>query len=320
MKSFSLSVYEVTINRYLRKEELQNLSDYDNGKNFLKEFDSMFLSWKKDLARSVVKDAEAKKASRIKKDSQGEWLYFYHETYVDGIIESGEYGTQEDIVNIETGESKYTKTAEDVALVPFYFMLYIEPNSTKGYLILERIGNNGILSIIDKAIRDFRKPYIQDKSLTLNIRPCLVPKILEFNLSSVGGAKKVVLKGVNSNQFKNMQIEDSFADCRTEVSFNAPRNKFISKVTKILDNLKNKKEEEPFKVNNIECADVAFELDINGSHRTVTIAKLSNLGMNIDVTSEIVTDATGYPTYESLASQAHTILSYLLVNNKNGND
>lgn len=47
MKSFSLSVYEVTINRYLRKEELQNLSDYDNGKNFLKEFDSMFLSWKK---------------------------------------------------------------------------------------------------------------------------------------------------------------------------------------------------------------------------------------------------------------------------------
>ena len=28
MKSFSLSVYEVTINRYLRKEELQNLSDY----------------------------------------------------------------------------------------------------------------------------------------------------------------------------------------------------------------------------------------------------------------------------------------------------
>ena len=36
MKSFSLSVYEVTINRYLRKEELQNLSDYDNGKNFLK--------------------------------------------------------------------------------------------------------------------------------------------------------------------------------------------------------------------------------------------------------------------------------------------
>lgn len=67
MKSFSLSVYEVTINRYLRKEELQNLSDYDNGKNFLKEFDSMFLSWKKDLARSVVKDAEAKKASRIKK-------------------------------------------------------------------------------------------------------------------------------------------------------------------------------------------------------------------------------------------------------------
>ena len=86
----------------------------------------MFISWKdNNTANPVVKDVNAKKVSRLKMDSNGEWIYHFHQTYIDGIIESGDYGTQEDIIDIETGTSKYTKTGTDASLVPFYFMLYI---------------------------------------------------------------------------------------------------------------------------------------------------------------------------------------------------
>lgn len=317
MSSFSLSVYRLTINKRQKKEQTENLSNFDNGKNLLKLVDSMFKSWKDDKDYNVFKDDEAKKASRLQKDLQGNWIYHCHQTYIDGIIESGDYGTQEDIIDIETGKAKYTKTTKDAALVPFYFMLYIEPNTCEGFLILERIGNIGVFSVLEKSIRGYLVPLMNER-LTLNIVPYIVPQILEMNLAAVGGAKKIVLKGVGKNQFKDMQIANNFAGCSTEVSFIAPKNKFIQEVKNVIESLKGKKENEPYKVNNVECRDVAFELDIHGSRRTISVAKMTSIGMNVDITNKVETDATGYATYLSLKSEADKILSYLI--NKQNNE
>ena len=314
MNSYSLSVYQITINKRLKKENLENLSNFDGGKDFLTLVDTMFNSWCADLMQKVVKDAENKKVSRLRKDANGVWIYHRHQTYIDGIIESGEYGTQEDIINIETGEAKYTKTKNDAALVPFFFMMYIEPNTEKGYLILERIGNIGIYSVLERSIREFIAPQMSDR-FTLNIVPYLVPQVLEMNLAAVGGAKKVVLRGVGSAQFKNMKTDNNFSECSTEVSFIAPKNKFIQQVLNVIQTLNGKKANEPYKVNNIECQDVAFELDINGRQRTISVARMTSIGMNIDITKQVNNDVTGYPSYDSLFEQANTIISYLITKN-----
>lgn len=311
MNSYSLSIYQITINKRLKKDDLENLSNFDGGKNFLTLVDTMFNSWRDDLTRKVVKDTENKKVSRLRKDASGGWIYHRHQTYIDGIIESGEYGTQEEIINIETGEAKYTKTKNDAALVPFYFMMYIEPNTEKGYLVLERIG---IYSVLEHSIREFFAPQMTDR-FTLSIVPYLVPQVLKMNLAAVGGAKKVVLRGVGSNQFKDMKEDNNFSECSTEVSFVAPKNKFIQQVNEVIQSLKGKKEDEPYRVNNIECQDVAFELDINGSRRTISVAKMTSIGMNIDITKQVQNDATGYPSYKSLLEQANVIISYLITKN-----
>lgn len=315
MNSYSLSIYQITINKRLKKDDLENLSNFDGGKDLLTLVDTMFNSWRDDLTRKVVNDTENKKVSRLRKDSDGNWIYHRHQTYIDGIIESGEYGTQEEIINIETGEAKYTKTKKDAALVPFYFMMYVEPNTEKGYLILERIGNIGVYSVLERSIREFIAPQMSDR-FTLSIVPYLVPQVLEMNLAAVGGAKKVVLRGVDSSQFKNMKTDISFSECSTEVSFIAPKNKFIQQVKDVLQSLKSKKENEPYKVNNIECQDVAFELDINGYRRTISVAKMTSIGMNIDITKQVSNDVTGYPSYKSLFDQANIIISYLIAKNK----
>lgn len=315
MNSYSLSVYQITINKHLKKDDLENLSNFDGGKDFLNLVDTMFYSWRDNLIQKVVKDAENKKVSRLRKDANGGWIYHRHQTYIDGIIESGEYGTQEEIINIETGEAKYTKTKDDAALVPFYFMMYIEPNTEKGYLILERIGNIGIYSVLERSIREFIAPQMSER-FTLCVVPYLVPQVLEMNLAAVGGAKKVVLRGVDSSQFKDMKADNNFSGCSTEVSFIAPKNKFIQQVKDVIQSLKGKREDEPYKVNNIECQDVAFELDINGSRRTISVAKMTSIGMNIDITKQVHNDVTGYPSYQSLFDQANIIISYLIAKNK----
>ena len=314
MNSYSLSVYRITLNKHLKKDILENLSNFDNGKDFLSLIDMMFSFWKKDENdNNIIKDENAKKVSRLKKGAQGNWIYHRHQTYIDGIIESGDYGTQESIIDIETGKPKYTKTPKDAALVPFYFMIYIEPNTPEGFLILERIGNIGILSVFDKAIR-YIIGTMTDESLTLRIEPYLVPQLLKINLAAVSGAKRVVLKGVKDNQFKGKITSKNFAGCRTEVSFIAPKKKYIQEITNFIDSLRGKKQNEPYKVNNVECTDVAFELDINGSQRTISLAKMTNIGMNVDITRNVTIDGTGYPVYSSLLNEANVILSYLVKN------
>ena len=311
MNSISLNVYEITITKANEKEELV-LSDYDNGKSLLQQLDTMFNSWKTDLTR----DIGSKKVSRLKKrDNEDKWYYHLTANYIDGIIDSGDYGTQEDIIDIETGKSKYTKTPQDATLIPFYFMIYIEPNSTIGYILIERISNVGIASVLSKAIREYIHPLLSERH-TLHIQPSLVPKILKINLAAYSGTKKIILRGVGRDQFKNPQTMPTLSECKTDVSFIAPKNEFIHKAKEIFDNLRGKKKEEPYKVDNIECQDVAFEIDINGKRRTISVAKLINIGMNVDITHHVELDSTGYPTYSSLSNNAHEILTYIKESNE----
>gem|GEM_PF-4438428 len=68
-------------------------------------------------------------------------------TQICGIIQYGEGGTREDIVDIETKNKEFEKTTKQAGLMNFYFMVYIPENSDIGYLILQRIQNKGIKGI-----------------------------------------------------------------------------------------------------------------------------------------------------------------------------
>ena len=319
MNTFSLSIYRIKIYKRFNKKENVILSDYDNGKSFLEQIDAMFQAWEVNPNNVLYKDDKAQKVSRIQKDAHGNNIYYKHETYIDGIIESGDYGTQEDIIDIETGKSKYTKTLQDATLIPFYFMIYVLPHSSEGYLIVERIGTLGISNLLKTAIINFIGPQLIE-NYTLSIEPYLVPQILKIRLDAVGGAKKVRLKGVDKNQFKDLITEQNFGECTTEVIFAARKNKTIPDIIPIINKLKSAKDKnEPIRINNIECTDVAFELDINGKARTITVADMKNIGTNLDITQQAELGPTNYPTYDCLNREAHTILSYLM-NKENHNE
>lgn len=315
MRSYSLSVYRIRIYRQYKKEETVNLSDYDYGKCFLNQVDDLFSSWKIKEDNPIKDENVFKKVSRLKKDGEGEWIYHKFATYIDGIIESGEYGTQEEIIDIRTGESKYTKTKNDATLVPFYFMIYVEQDSNEAYLLLERIGNDGIFSVIKSAITKSISPQLTE-NYTISIEPYLVPEILNINFNAAGGAKKIILKGIGQNQFKDFQSDQILEGCHTEISFIAPKNKMFNNVIPFINALnKRKNNNEPLKVNNIECQDVSFELNILGRPRIVTVANLTKIGMNVDISKLVkIEEQTGYPSYKSLNEEAHIILSYILKN------
>ena len=126
--TYSLAIYAITISKRGERQDTQVLSDYDNGYDFLSEMHDLFKSWCYDSERGdnfipVNKDLDY--AFRIAQNHDNHPLLHRMGRYLKGTIEAGEFGTREDVVNVNTGEVRYSKTRIDAVMRPFYFMFYI---------------------------------------------------------------------------------------------------------------------------------------------------------------------------------------------------
>ena len=316
--NFSLSIYRISINKRLSTNEMEWLSDYDCGKDFLVQLDQLFQGWKFEKTQknvpAIAKDEEEKKISRILKKPDGSFEYYSLGRCLSGIIESGEFGTEENIIDSITGELKYRKTALDAQMIPFFFMFNIPEHSSYGYLVIEKIGNNGIYSVLKKAIEEHVGQTL-DENLVLKINPFMLPEVYDKNMSVVSDAKKVILRNAKSRNLTLSDITENLVeghdDLQTDIVFKAPRNGVIP-IRKWLDKLNSsKKEREGYTFQGIEYADVAFELMIGGKVKTVSIAKIIGLGTNLEVTDNVSLGDNGYPTYESLKNEALKLVSYI---------
>ena len=293
------------------------LSDYDNGKDLLAQVKELLDIWKfeniKEDSPTIAKDEDEKKISRILQNADGSFELHSLGRCISGIIESGEFGTEENIINSNTGELKYRKRAEDAQMIPFFFLFNIPEHSYYGYLIIERIRNVGIYSILTKAIQKHIERKIH-ANLVLKIEPFMIQEVFNRNLSVISEAKKVILRRVYSQKLNLSQIAENLVegdDVQTDVVYRAPRNRFLQ-VKQWIDKLnasKNKKGGYTFQ--NIEYADVAFELKIGGKVKTVSIAKINGLGTNLEITDNVELGVNGYPTYNSLKTEAQRLLSFI---------
>ncbi|MDE6527435.1 MAG: hypothetical protein K2L78_00100 [Muribaculaceae bacterium] len=280
--------------------------------------DGMFSVWqqrgyKSSRQKAMGNGAEADlRISRIKQLADGTFAKYLTGRYLSGIIESGEYGTEESIIDSETGKLKYRKEKGDAPMIPFYFMFRIPDNSRYGYLILERIGNIGISTVLTEAMKT--EVLLQAGwRYVLNVEPYMIDEVFERNLSLVSDARKVILRGVSNASATLRDITGSLIDddVRGDMVFSAGRNRSFN-IREWLYKLNSRKNRQaPYSFRNLECVDVAFELKIGGKERTISIGKISNLGTNMEITDKVSFGPDGYPTFDSLNNEAQQLLSYI---------
>ena len=316
MKNYSLSIYRISINKRLDKNDRVILSDYDYGNDLLSQLNEFFNTLKieqfSNESSSIIKDDEEKKISRIFKNQNGLFELHTLSIYISGIIESGEFGTEENIIDSNTGQLKYRKKSIDAQMIPFFFMFNIPENSPYGYMVIERIGNIGIFSTLTKSIQKFLAPLIQD-NVVLKIEPFFIQEVMDRNLNVISEAKKVIIKGVRNKDLGIAKITDNLItdDIQADIVYKAPRNGSIQ-IRSLLDKLKpSKNKKDLYTFPNIEYADIAFELKLGGKTKTISIGNINNLGTNLEITESITIGSNGYPTYESILQEAQKLLSYI---------
>lgn len=323
-QSYSLALYSIIINRRGDKRDRIVLTDFLNGNNLYDIAYQMLASIKynseKDQEKKIIAnktDIEEKRFFRIMKDEKGDCL-FSKRPYLTGIIESGEYGTEENIVNVETGETN-KKSLKDALLRPFYFMLYVPKGGKRAILLLERISNIGILTVFEKRLQETISAKIGEESwgLVVTIEPIAIENVLKKHLQNIGGAKKVILNQVAFKDITASKISDGELSndeiANTQVIFSASRNKNIN-VLSWLNKIKERRESESgtnhiYSVSGVEYHDVKFEVEIGGSVRTISMQDISKLGTYIDITDKIELATNGYPTFASIDKQANELIT-----------
>lgn len=318
MATFSLSLYRISINRVNSPDELMTLDCFDNGLNIADIINSMLTVWHTSLHNSggysfgvgALSDSTPR-VSRIKQSPSDGFVHYRAGGYISGIIESGAYGTEQSIVDQKSGAESYHKIKDDAALVPFYFCFYFPRNSRFGYLLLERIGNDGIFTMISDAIRSEVNKYISGR-YTLKILPYMLDWVFDRNVNSLMDASKIFLRGVRSDVFKaGFPLASRTGDgyIETEVVLSMRGMKSVIALDILRDLIRRHSKRQRLEVDGVECADVAFQVKIGGRKRKVSIARLENLGTNLDVTHEVTVSHDGYPTYDSIHKEANRIIS-----------
>ena len=328
-QTYSLALYSITIHKYLDRSKQLVLTDFYNGNNLYEIALEMFSSikYKKEVEDKKQNldgknDKKEKKFFRIMKVGDSDVLKCSG-AYITGLIESGEYGTEENIVNVETGGSSI-KTLNDALLRPFYFMLYIPKGCKRAILLLERISNIGILTVFEKKLQEAVSKKIGNevKDYVITIAPLAIESVMKKHMAILGGAKKVILSRVSFADITPSKISDGELNDNefgsSELVFNAPRDKDINilpwfnkiKGKFYRENDKTKKKKETLiSVEGMQFGDVKFAINVGGSLRTISMQDIGKLGTYMDVTQRIKIDKNGYPTFDSIDDEAHRLIS-----------
>ena len=203
-QTYSLSVYAISLNTRGKRNETQILSDFNNGQDLLEHINNMMNNWKMDQNRGdqyvpVNLDGNNNEgnAFRLSRKQDGSYELYRRGRYLSGIIETGEYGTQEEGVNVTTGEVVFQKHHEEALMKPFYFMFYIPDESQLGFLIVERISNYGIITLLSNAIIKYCGMTHSFNNYVLKISPISIHKLVDEKMRALSyEAKKIELRKV----------------------------------------------------------------------------------------------------------------------------
>lgn len=313
--SFSLAYYSITLN-IRNSKDLVELSDYRRGNDYLDVIYDIVSGWKYETANlKISKEKDFQKVFRIKKDENGNDMLYRQGRFIDGILESGDYGSEEPVVDITTGEARHTKKTTESLLKPFYFLFYVPKNSVYGFLILERIGTLGIYTIINKALLDYFKSK-EDFGLSLKVLPLTSKEANKKYRKLINyEARQVVLhnvrkEGVNISKMTGNTIEDKTVGY-TDIVYHAPIGETI-KIGSWLDSLK-KNDRGFFGLESTgQFSDVDFIVDINGKPKKLSMNRMDNLGTVFDITDAVSKYIVkGYPSFRAVQKEAMEVISDL---------
>lgn len=234
---------------------------------------------------------------------------------LSGIIQTGQYGYESDLINVKTTAVVYKREKDDAEMLPFYFYFEIPDGVEDGIVILQRTGALGIRKILHWVLKlAFENKYPEFK---LRLSPIVVESEVERFLKGKIQKIQFIKKDIPSD------IVDSYDKGHKEVHGTMsltlratkdgvlPMNTWLTKIFRdrnvggvfVLG-------DEEFAYNNIKA-----QVKLGYATRTINAADPARIRSYFDITDTVKMGRDGHPQYNSIKEEAdklsanlHTVL------------
>jgi hypothetical protein len=297
----SLAAYNIKVWNTSDKD-FEVLSDFDAEESDLLEFLHSILL---DIKNDTLDQEELQQAmSVLKLDKQSRTLA--------GLIETGEYGRESNIINVETKKTVYRRKKEDAEMWPFYFFIEVPEGTEDGLLILQRTSVYGIRKVLHWVLNTaFTEQY---PDLRLRLLPLVdqeeLEKFVKGRVQKVSFIRKSIPRDVADTYDRGHQeVRGS-----TELVIHAtrgdglPMNNWLSRIfrTKQPAGVFALDEREKFVYENVKA-----KVKVGYSTRTLDVANPIRLRSYYDVTDTVNMGSGGHPTYASIHAEAQKLITKL---------
>lgn len=282
----------------LKLDKLPNGYDfYDIFNNFLNSLSS----------NAVINDYEKNilQATSIDTDK--------NQRLITGTIDSGVYGINSKLIDINTRKTSYIRNEYDAETLPFYFMVTLPKGRDEGILLLESIGRYEMKRSLVKTFGD----YMTKKHPDLSFEICkLIPGGMIEKLLSQSRTTKIRLIKYDISDDIAETLEDPHQErdfeIKREVIYSSKDLGIQNKIRKIIN--KEKAISELFEIREIKENDydkLKFELKIGTTTKTIDLDNLFDINNSIDITDDLtINTVTGHPYVDSLKSTFWFHLEY----------
>ncbi len=297
----SLAAYSVKLWDTQEKEAdpLSNFADSDD-----------FFTFSKDLLNGLKEKTqnheESQRVLTVKKLGQEDRTLF-------GVIETGEYGVESDLLNVATGSVVHRRKKDEADMRPFYFLLDIPDGPDEGILILQRSGVLGIRKIVYQTMKTkFELDYPEYR---LRISPLVEAEEFEKYLKGKIESIRFVRFGIPSDIIDAYDSGHKETEGYVELVVHARKGKSLplnNRLKQVIAGKRTVSELIELTETHFEYENVKVQTKLGGSSRTLDFTNRSRLRSYHDITAQVHLDKNGHPKFDSI----HELSLVLLENTR----
>lgn len=223
---------------------------------------------------------------------------------LSGKIETGDYGYETELFDVEKSEVSHQRTKVEAELRPFYFSFHFPAGKDEANLLLERQGNIGVRVALSRTLKAMFGEEFPE--LILDVRP-LVPQDAVDQICEEGRIKKIrYVKFSFPRDIADLHDEGDHVEGTTELVVSARRGRFLKTRKAIEDFLGRGDRGGVLEVDNgsFDYDTVKLEVQVGKTTRTIDVSYPSRIRAYYDISDEIEIGDDGHPTFSSIHEAA----------------
>ena len=265
MVRFSLGCYTMRVQNRITQDYLP-LNDLAGGQDL---FD-IFSQYCRDRQATTSIDNQTQKLIKINR-------FYPRLRSVCGIVETGEFGYEADIFNVQLNNVAYQRTVNDAEMMPYYLLTNFPAQRTVGVLMLQRRSQFGISTVFARDFMQYFEDTCPEERVLLNylVPQQLIDQYMENGeLTKVRFIRHTIPSDIADFYDAGGPVEENGHIELTVVAGRGWRIPLKNQIRNVLGGSRNVRE--MVELQNFKYDNVKVELDVAGSRRTLDLSNIMN--------------------------------------------